>query len=299
MPMFSTMTLLKPRPARIAACLLVGALVMAPLSANAAPTGALPGDGPSAMSYRAKNEDEAAKNAKKEAEAAAREEARAAEAAAREEARAAEAATKEEARVAKEAVREEEKAAGEAVREEEKAAEEAVREEEKAAEEAVREEDAAEGGPAGAVTGPGGGFPSLALVGPTTPEGEVVSIDELLLPTHLSAAMELFDQQAEDSSSMPAPVATPTGTVSGSLVRGLAPVLPPLLADVVAAPFVVIEALIDAMAASGQALVIPLLAGAAGFMAPCVRRKHLLAEALGKNPEIVPSNEPRIIFIGW
>ena len=72
-----------------------------------------------------------------------------------------------------------------------------------------------------------------------------------------------------------------------------------LLAGGLAAPFVVIEALIDAMAASGHALVIPLLAGAAGFMAPGVRRKHLPAEALDKNPEPVPSNEPRTVFIGW
>ncbi len=284
MPMLLTMTLFKPRAARIAACLLVGALVMAPLSANAAPTGAVPGDGPPAVSYRAQNEDDSAKNAEKVAAAAAREEARVAEAAAKEEARVAEAAAKEEARVAEEEAR---------------VAEEAAKEEARVAEEAAKEEDAAEGDPTGVVTGSGGASPSPSPVGATPAEGEVISIDEVLVPAPLSAAMELFDQQAEALSSVPAPVATPTGMVSGSLVRGLAPVLPPLLADVVAAPFVVIEALIDAMAASGQALVIPLLAGAAGFFAPGVRRKHVLAEALGKNPEPVPSNEPRTVFIGW
>jgi len=269
------MTLLKPRPARIAACVLVGALVMVPLSANAAPTGAVPGDGPSAVSYRAKDEDDSGKNAEKQAEAAtaaeARAEARAAEAAAKEAKRAAEAAAKEEVRVAEAAAREEEKLAEAAAR---------------------QEEQSAEDDPTGAVTG-------LSPVGTTPPEGEVVSIDQVLLPTHLSAAMELFDQSGEASNSIPAPVATPTGMVTGNLVRGLAPVLPPMLVDVVAAPFVVLEALIDAMAASGQALVIPFLAGAAGFMAPGLRRKHLLAEALGQNPEPAPSNEPRTVFIGW
>ncbi len=315
MPMFLTMTLLKPRPARIAACLLVGALVMVPLSANAAPTGAVPNDDLAAASYRANNEDDPAKNAEKEAvaaakeaervaEAAAREEARVAEAAAREEARVAEAAAREEARVAEEVAKEEARVAEEVAKEEARVAEEVAKEEARVAEAAAREEEkAAEEDPVGAVTGPGGASPSPSPVGATPaegpPDGAAVSIDQVLVPTHLSAAMELFDQQAEASSSVPAPVTTPTGMVSGSLVRELAPVLPPLLTDVVAAPFVVIEALIAAMAASGQALVIPLLAGAAGFMAPVVRRKHLLAEALGKNSEPVPSNEPRTVFIGW
>ncbi len=78
----------------------------------------------------------------------------------------------------------------------------------------------------------------------------------------------------------PEPVERPTNKVSANIIRTLTPVLPPVVVEVVAAPLIVVEALIDAMASSGQALVIPFLAGAAGFFAPGTRRKELLAEAL-------------------
>jgi hypothetical protein len=140
-------------------------------------------------------------------------------------------------------------------------------------------------GPAGVAAGLGAAPPSLTPSGVTPTQGGLGSIDVRLLPAHLGAAIVMFDQDNETLTSIPEPVAAPMGMVSGRLVRELAPVLPPMLVDVVAAPFVVIEALIDAMAASGQALVIPFLAGAAGLMAPGVRRKNLLAEALGQNPD--------------
>ncbi len=140
-------------------------------------------------------------------------------------------------------------------------------------------------GPVGVAPGLGAAPPSLTPSGVTPTQGGLGSIDARLLPVHLGAAIVIFDQNNETVASIPEPVAPPMGMVSGRLVRELAPVLPPMLVDVVAAPFVVIEALIDAMAASGQALVIPFLAGAAGLMAPGVRRKNLLAEALGKHPD--------------
>ena len=275
------MTHVKPRLARFAAFFLAGALVIAPLSANAAPTSAVPGDDRAAASYRAKNEDEAAKEAE---------------------------------RAAMEAACEEEQAAEKVPDDDKKDKKDKSSKKDKAAEQAACEEDesskkdksskddkkdkSADEHPVGAVTGPGGASPSVAPVGATPAEGEV-SIDEVVVPTPLSAAMELFDQPAVASNSIPEPVAPPMGMASGRLARELAPVLPPLLADAVVAPIVVIEALIDAMAASGQALVIPLLAGATGFIAPRVRRKHLLGEALGENPEPDPSNEPKVFFFGW
>jgi hypothetical protein len=116
-------------------------------------------------------------------------------------------------------------------------------------------------------------------------EGGLGSIDARILPAHVGAAIVMFDQYDEIPTSIPEQVAAPTGLVSGALVRQLAPVLPPVVMDAVSAPFVVFEALVDAIAASGQALVIPFLAGAAGLMAPGLRRKNLLAEALGQIPD--------------
>jgi hypothetical protein len=273
------MTLLKPRPARIAACLLAGALVVAPLSANAAPSGVMPGDDPVAASNENKDKDEDAKSAAKAEEAAAKEAAREAEAEAREAARVAEAAAKEAARAAEAAARAEEELAEIVARAEDKPAETVAREEEKATE---GDPGAVVAGPGGGAAGSGGASPgvvSTALL--PSPGG---SIDVKLPPAHVGAAIVMFDQIEETSSSATPPVVAPTGMVSDDLIRGLAPALPPALMDVVAAPFMVLEALIDAMAASGQALVIPFLAGAVGLMAPGLRRKNLLAEALGRNP---------------
>ena len=136
--------------------------------------------------------------------------------------------------------------------------------------------------PVGVAVGLGAAPPNLTPSGVTPTQGGLGPIDARLLPAYVGAAIVMFDQYDEVPTSIPEPLAAPTGLVSGPLSRGLAPVLPPILMDAVAAPFVLFEALIDAMAASGQALVIPFLAGVAGFFAPGLRRKHLLAEALGQ-----------------
>jgi len=72
-----------------------------------------------------------------------------------------------------------------------------------------------------------------------------------------------------------------TGLVSGSVIRVLGPVISPGLANVVAAPIVVIEALIEAMTAAGQAVVIPFIAGAVFLLSPGLRRKSLDAALRG------------------
>jgi hypothetical protein len=108
------------------------------------------------------------------------------------------------------------------------------------------------------------------------------------IPPHIAAAIVMFSQQDED----PAPVvvsveAPPTSprVVSGSVIRVLAPVISPALANVAAAPIVVIEALIDAMAAVGQALVIPFIAGAVVILSPGLRRRSLIDAALDGDSE--------------
>ncbi len=134
--------------------------------------------------------------------------------------------------------------------------------------------------PAGAAAGFDAGRPSSTPSGVTPTQGGLGSVDARLLPTHLGAAIVMFDQAGEDLAPIPESVEAPMGGVSGSVIRTLTPVVPPLLVDLVASPIVVIEALIEAMASSGHALVIPLIAGVAWFLTPGVRRKDLFAGAL-------------------
>ena len=134
--------------------------------------------------------------------------------------------------------------------------------------------------PAGAATGFDGGRPSSTPSGVTPTQGGLGSVDARLLSTHLGAAIVMFDQAGEELAPTSESVEAPMGGVSGSVIRALTSVVPPLLVDLVASPIVVIEALIEAMASSGHALVIPLIAGAAWFLTPGVRRKDLFAEAL-------------------
>ncbi len=132
--------------------------------------------------------------------------------------------------------------------------------------------------PAGAATGFDGGRPSSTPSGVTPTQGGLGSVDAHLLPTHLGAAIVMFDQAGEEPAPIPESVEAPMGMVSGSVIRALTSVVPPLLVDVLASPIVVIEALIEAMASSSHALVIPLIAGVAWFLAP--GRKDVFAEAL-------------------
>ncbi len=134
--------------------------------------------------------------------------------------------------------------------------------------------------PAGVADGFDAGRPSSTPSGVTPTQGGLGSVDARLLPTHLGAAIVMFDQAGKEPDAIPESVEAPMGMVSGSVIRALTSVVPPLLVDLVASPIVVIEALIEAMASSGHALLIPLIAGAAWFLTPGVRRKDLFAEAL-------------------
>jgi hypothetical protein len=69
--------------------------------------------------------------------------------------------------------------------------------------------------------------------------------------------------------------AEPAG-LSGDLVSVLSPVMPSAFVDTVTSPIVIIEALLEAMASSGQALVIPFLAAGIGFLMPGLRRREIL-----------------------
>ncbi len=72
-----------------------------------------------------------------------------------------------------------------------------------------------------------------------------------------------------------------TGTAgSGSLMSGLAANLPPTLADIVFSPIVTLEAIFRVLAASGEALIIPSIAGGIGLCTPSKRRTAFLLEAI-------------------
>ena len=108
------------------------------------------------------------------------------------------------------------------------------------------------------------------------------------LPTPLGAAIVLFYQQDNERAPFLATVEAPPARmplVSGSVIRVLGPVISPALASVVAAPIVVVEALIEAMAAAGQAVVIPFIAGAVALLSPGLRRRSLEAALRGISQE--------------
>ena len=137
---------------------------------------------------------------------------------------------------------------------------------------------------------PSGTIPNQGLPASITPSG-VVPADggvgsvnaQQQVPPHVAAAIVMFRPQAEGGAPVVLLVEAPpasTPIVSGSIIRVLAPVISPAVANVVAAPIVVIEALIDAMAAASQAIVIPFMAGAVVLMAPGLRRRSLLDKAL-------------------
>jgi hypothetical protein len=122
--------------------------------------------------------------------------------------------------------------------------------------------------------------PQVVAAPSTVGLGGFASVDLDHLPTHLSAAVMMFDQDEGAASPLAVPVTAQNG-VSGNVIHTLAPVLPPALRSVVTSPIVVFEALIDAMASSGQALVIPLFAALFGFFSPSLRRRHSLDDAIG------------------
>ncbi len=141
---------------------------------------------------------------------------------------------------------------------------------------------------------PSGVTPNQGLPASITPsgivptEGGLGSVNAQQLPTPLGAAIVLFYQQDDERAPFLATVEappTPTPLVSGSVIRVLGPMISPALASVVAAPIVVVEALIEAMAAAGQAVVIPFIAGAVALVSPGLRRRNLLDAALGRPSE--------------
>ncbi len=135
--------------------------------------------------------------------------------------------------------------------------------------------------PKGVAVGKGSAPPILTPSGVVPTQGGLGAIDPRSLPVHLGAAVVMF--QGGGTAPVVAPPSptthSPSGPLSGSLVRALTPVLPPALTNALSAPLVIAEELIEAMAASGQALVVvPLLLGAAGFASS--RRRDPFSEAL-------------------
>ena len=118
--------------------------------------------------------------------------------------------------------------------------------------------------------------------------GGLGTLDKGDLPLHLGAALTMLELAPEGDGSAEGDVEieidAPGFGLSEGLVGVLTPVLPPAVVDVVASPLVIFEALFEAMASSGQALVIPFLAGAIGFFLPGMRRKAIL--------EVLSEDEP-------
>ncbi len=134
--------------------------------------------------------------------------------------------------------------------------------------------------PAGVAGGLGGGRPAVTPSGVVPTAGGLGSVDARLLPTHLGAAIVMFNDAATEPPSSAMAVEASPGGLSGGLLRILPPVVPPLLADALTSPVVVVEALVEAMASSGHALVLPFVVAAAWLLSPARRGRDLVAEAL-------------------
>jgi len=108
--------------------------------------------------------------------------------------------------------------------------------------------------------------------GPADPPATgLAAIDTTVMPRSVAGAVGLMT-----SREVVMPVMTPepaAGIISRGLERVLSPVLPPEVVRVVASPVVIFEALVEALASSGQALIIPGIAFLFGFGVPGVRRR--------------------------
>ncbi|MFH1105349.1 MAG: hypothetical protein V1757_10485 [Actinomycetota bacterium] len=114
-------------------------------------------------------------------------------------------------------------------------------------------------------TGSGAGGPA------NPPATGLAAIDTTVMPRSVAGAVGLMT-----SREVVMPVMTPepaAGIISRGLERVLSPVLPPEVVRVVASPVVIFEALVEALASSGQALIIPGIAFLFGFGVPGVRRR--------------------------
>ena len=108
---------------------------------------------------------------------------------------------------------------------------------------------------------------------PTAQTGGFDSIDTASLPVALGAAVTMFDQAVIKIETVSAPIPVGGRWLSRSLTRVLPSVLPPLVRDLIVSPIVTLEALFQALVASGQALVVPVVAaGTAGLFGSHRRR---------------------------
>ena len=109
--------------------------------------------------------------------------------------------------------------------------------------------------------------------GGSGPAGGLGSIDTTGMPRSFAGAVKIMNILDEPTAMQDMSSDEITGVLSGSLERVLSPVLPPGVVEVVASPVVIFEALAEALASSGQALIIPGLAFLFGFGIPGVRKR--------------------------
>ena len=111
------------------------------------------------------------------------------------------------------------------------------------------------------------------------PTGGFGSIDTALLPPNVGAAVALFDKGWFEETGTDL-VHFIAGAVSQTSRGDLVSMLPPALANIVLAPIVTLRALLEVLAATIEALLIPSVAGAIILFGSSRRRHRLLLEAL-------------------
>ena len=107
----------------------------------------------------------------------------------------------------------------------------------------------------------------------------MAQVDPETLPDHVGAAVVMFIAESgnEDGAIGNAPIdivteAMPDGsTPSGSMLDLLGPLVPPQLGVVLTSPFLVLESVLAALASTGEAVIIPFVAGGLALVLPSRR----------------------------
>jgi hypothetical protein len=119
----------------------------------------------------------------------------------------------------------------------------------------------------------------------TAPSGSqgLEALDMELLSPAMAGVVALLMGQPGDDGSDDAAHRDGAGTMSDGMYHLLAPVLPPAVVDAVLSPLVILDALLEALISSGQALIVPGVAFFLGFGVPGIRRRITLGAAVASN----------------
>ena len=119
----------------------------------------------------------------------------------------------------------------------------------------------------------------------TAPSGSqgLEALDMELLSPAMAGVVALLMGQPDDDQSDDAAHRDGAGTMSDGMYHLLAPVLPPAVVDAVLSPLVILDALLEALVSSGQALIVPGVAFFLGFGVPGIRRRVTLGAAVASD----------------